>query len=1200
MKKRFKLAGSLIALLAAQTTFAAATSISNFPLAGLTTLEPNLIFILDDSDSIDGELLFNTYAGALWWNGTTKSFTDGSGNPLTPANFIPGNSSGTPWFEYIYLFPNGNGNPSPVIPTTTTRGARRTPDDFYWYYGYYAVPPIPAFAWTRDYEYNPLYYNPFVTYGPWPNAYINNGVSGYSQGNVSFSQANPTAALGDPSIPGSPTMNLTSTLTTTASNYTFRMVQGMTIPGASISGIQARQLTTAFNSYGAWAPVTTNLLIPNGKAYDVAIPYYPATYYVRDATCTSGPTCAVGPDGLALRQYQITSSNNTYPSGRTYAAEIQNFANWYQYYRKRKFMVASAMGNVLAQTYDLRAAIVTENNVQNNVTNAINMVDFNSTNPATNAQAILGVVDTNQSAIVSQQTAPAAAHYTLNFVGKQYMNNSSIIQAGCQVNASMFVTDGYPDVAPYVPMPVLPAYNRTTWGGTTPYTTTYANTIADIALYFYTTNLRPSFPTGLVPTNSANVTVNPDLNTNLHMSTYAFSLTSKGTIYGTGTPQATDPFANPPTWPGLAAYTDGAPALEDDMWHAALNSRAQMFNAQTFVATAGNFQSIIASIFSQASSGSSIGVSSPNITSSNNVAYVASYQSNSGDLAAYSIDINTGIISTTKQWDAASLLDAKNFNTRYIATFNGTNGIPFQWGSLSTTMQNSLNSPSTPPGPSDGQNILNYIRGDRSLETAVYRPRFHVLGDIVDANPAIVTGAVANYTDAGYTTFSNSVSSRTPMIYQGANDGMLHAFNLSTGQEAWAYIPGVVVSNLNALAGRTYSHRFYVDGTPTVGDVTDSSNNWHTILVGGLRAGGSGFYALDITDPSAASDSSVASKVLWEFPNNSTPTNVKNNIGLSFGQPVIVKTAAAGWVVLLTSGYNNINGDGKGHLFVLNAMTGSLIADILTTSGSSSSPSGLAQISAFAKNPSTNALIDYAYGGDLNGNVWRFDLSGTNTSSWNVKLLATLVDGSGTAQPITTAPELWQNGAYRMVYVGTGQLLGSSDLTSNATQTMYGLVDNMTNAPTISPLRSNLVQRTISGNTISNTPPVNYATNRGWYFDLKQAGERVTVDPIFALGTLVFNTNYPDADSCSAQGYEYVVDPNSGGGVAGGLFNGTSASIIALSTGLASKPTIIALPNGKVIAITHNSDNTITTLSIPTSSGIATTRSTAWKEVIAQ
>jgi type IV pilus assembly protein PilY1 len=1149
--------------------YAASTDISTLPLNTLATVAPNLIFILDDSDSLDSEVSMNTYAGWLWWNGKTNSFNDASGQALSPANFVPGvDSGGTPWFTYLYLFPNG-----------VTSGARRVGDDYYYFYGYYAVPPIPAYAYLRSSEYNPLYYNPNVTYKPWPPAYI-------SGNSVTFANQNPTQAISNPTIATSPKINLTTNQSTTNTNYTFRMAQGMVIPGSSMPGIQIKKLGTP-----NWISLNNNFTVPNNQAYDANIPYYPATYYVLDQSCASGPpVCVTAPDGKNLRRYEI-KNGNTFPSGRTYTAEMQNFANWYSYYRKRKHMLASAMGAVLPETANIRVGITTLNNVPS----SISMNDLNSTNPSTNVQSVLGVFDTNKS------TGPAPTNFVLNFVGQQYMNNKNIIQAACQTNTVMYVTDGYPNAPPYVPGVTLPAYSRSVFGGTTPYMTTYNNTIADIALYYYTTNLRPDLPVGLVPTNPSNTSVNADKNVNLHMNTYTLSLTAQGTIYGTGTPQALDPFANPPTWPSLAAYKDGAPAILDDMWHASINSRATMYNAQNFMNVASNLQTAISDILLQSAASSALGVANPNITASRNQAFAASYLGSTGDILPYVVDINIGTITPANTWSAQALLDNQSPASRLIATYNGSIGVPFLWGSLTASMQTALNS--TIPGPpsNDGSYVLNWVRGEKTYEGTYYRKRTHILGDLVNASPVIVAGSNFNYSDLGYSAFFTSIANRPETIYQGSNDGMLHAFDANTGAERWAYIPNLVVNNLKTLASKVYNHLFFVDATPTIGDVAiNNGTSWRTLLVGGLNAGGNGYYALDITDPVASSSANLASKVLWEFPNASTPTAVANNVGLSYGKPIIAKTRAYGWVVLVTSGYNNVNGDGRGHLFVLNPDTGALIKDIATTSGSPGSPSGLAQIAAFASHWNYDATIDYVYGGDLNGNVWRFDLSSSNINSWNVSLLASLVDSNNIPQPITSIPQLSRSGSYRLVYIGTGQLLGKTDLSTSQTQTMYALVDNLSASPTILNVRNNLFRQTVSGTNISNTV-VNFAVNPGWYFDFPSSGERLTTDPQLIFGVLVFNTSIPSASGCTVQSYKYAVDQATGGTLRASIFGNTTPwARISLSADYVSNPTIIVLPNKKVISIVHNSDNTFSNVVIPSTISTPQSKQVGWKEVIIQ
>ena len=1137
-----------------------ATDIANLPLNALNTVKPNLIFALDDSGSMDFEVLLNTNDGALWWDGSARSFTDTDGEPWFNATGITGSDGkGHTWYKYVYLFPNGS-----------AQDAREYTDTAAGSYGFFAIPPLPAYAYMRSSDYNPLYYNPYINYSPWVPAYI----SGTTQ---TYNNINPAQAPSHP-LYNMTSLNLIANLSSQASNWTFRMVAGMVIPGARVSGITGRK-----NGSGSWQSITNNYAIPSGEYWDVAIPYYPATYYLKDASCTSGSQCFTGPDGSRLRQYQIKSTVNSYPSGRNYAAEMQNFANWFSYYRKRKFMLSGAMGTVFSQLNGLRAGIVQFNNLA-----SVTMYDFDNPDNSQNSKVLLGIIYNNPS------NGGTPTRDALNYVGNQYMKNNKIIQYACQANAAMVLTDGFA----YMSNPSVPSYNQSTWGGTAPYTTTYSKTLADIALAYYSINLRPDLPTGLVPLNPNNTGPNADQNNNLHMNTYALSLGALGTIYGTGSAQATNPYLYPPSWPN--PNINANPTAIDDLWHATINARGAMFTAYNTSNVISYLQNLIGQVFLKAGSNSAVSIANVNVSASNNTIFVSSYTGSYGELQPYTVNVNSGQISVDSQaWSASNLLDQKTPSNRAIATYNGTTGIPFQWTSLPSSMQTALNSATSPPGPSDGQNVLAWLRGNQSLEGVNYRVRAHLLGDIVDAEPVPVIGAMANYIDAGYATFANTISNRTPMVYQAANDGMLHAFNANTGQEVWAYIPNLVFNNLKSLASAAYSHLFYVDGTPVVNDVADASNTWHTLLIGGLRAGGKGYYALDITNPAASTDSDAAAKVLWEFPNNATSSSVKANMGLSFGKPVIAKTKAAGWVVLVTSGYNNTTGDGKGHLFVLNPFTGTLIADIATPSGSTSNLSGLAQISGYAQNNQFDATIDYVYGGDLQGNLWRFDLSGSTTSSWNISLLATLVDDLGNPQPITTAPELTIINGRRMVYVGTGQLLGSSDLSTTQVQSMYGLVDNLSSTPTISPLRSNLVQKQVNNNTISNST-VDYTRYRGWVFDFPSAGERATTDPVLAQGVLVFNTNQPSATACTSSSFEYIVDPNTGGQVAGQLYNGLPVSRIAISNSFSSKPLIILLPNGQMASLIHTADNTITNIALPPAALTGIAKKIGWKEVLRQ
>lgn len=643
---------------------------------------------------------------------------------------------------------------------------------------------------------------------------------------------------------------------------------------------------------------------------------------------------------------------------------------------------------------------------------------------------------------------------------------------------------------------------------------------------------------------------------------------------------------------------------------------------------------VFTSVLSKGTAAAAVAVSNANVTSSDRSSFSTSFNSGtwSGDLRSFQIDLVTGLPSDTPTWSAKAQVDAITdvVNGRYIVTHKGTgatgptgNGIRFRASDLSSTQLNLLKTPLVTP--SDAADVIAFLRGDRSKEGTAYRIRASRLPDFVNAEPVFVGPPVQQFADNGYAAFVTSKAGRSKMVYQGGNGGMLHAFNAGTGKEEWAYVPNLVMGSLNNLSSRQgFVHRFYVDGTPLAADVDFSntasgsgSPSWRTILVGGLGKGGSGYYALDVTDPIPSGESGAAAKVLWEFPNSSISAADALNVGFTYGRPIILKTKARGWVVIVTSGYNNgtdtggSGGDGQGHVYVLDARNGALIKDIPTGVGTAADPSGLAKMSAFVDASDVDNTIKYLYGGDLKGNLWRVDFTANNPNQWSIAKLATFVDAGGNIQPVTTEPELAEVDEKPLVLVGTGQLFGESDIPGAAfpnphatqTQTMYGILDDLSNNPVVNPLRSQLVQQilTVDAATQNRTLTsngVDYTTQRGWYVDLPGTGERSNTDPALALGVLVFTTNVPDPDPCSPGGksFFYTIDYKTGGKLS---FSGASPfSGLFAGNALASRPTIIKLPNGMVRAIIRLSDSTNIAPGVPVPPSAATGKRVNWKEVL--
>jgi type IV pilus assembly protein PilY1 len=501
--------------------------------------------------------------------------------------------------------------------------------------------------------------------------------------------------------------------------------------------------------------------------------------------------------------------------------------------------------------------------------------------------------------------------------------------------------------------------------------------------------------------------------------------------------------------------------------------------------------------------------------------------------------------------------------SRFIATWNdqtGT-GAPFEMASISPAEQAALKPGfySSGNANADETKYLNYLRGDQTNEVSsttmgsiqAFRNRKILLGDIVDAGLTPVSTPLQTFSEAnnpGYPAFKVLWTTRPTVVYAGANDGMLHGFNGATGLEQFAYVPSAVfygpngtpqVDGLAVLGDPNYVHHNYVDATPAAFDVDMSHTgfpigtgapDWHSILIGGLGKGGKSFYALDVTDPAnMTSESAVAGKVLWEF--------TDSTMGYSYGTPVVVKTVKYGWVVILTSGYDN--SDGNGYLYIVNPKTGALLERIQTPSQAI----GLTQASAFVKDFS-DETADSVYVGDLQGQVWRFDLTGTPASYPQPVLLAVATDSGGARQPITTAPLIEIHPVTRQRYVlfGTGKLLAVSDVSNSQMQSFYAILDGTASGfnPVSTPiLRANLTPVTNPqlGGTAGSPPtaptPNSLLTGTmGWYTDLgidstSGISWRVTLNPQAFNGIVTFATSLTTAtDPCSPQGSSrvYAID----------------------------------------------------------------------------
>ncbi len=714
------------------------------------------------------------------------------------------------------------------------------------------------------------------------------------------------------------------------------------------------------------------------------------------------------------------------------------------------------------------------------------------------------------------------------------------------------------------------------------------------------------------------------------------------------TPTATvTGYANPVNW-ATSMWASGARTvaqgttnyLVPDHYYSGRDSAAMVSGLTSA------FSAIAASVNATTTS---LSLSSPQITSNGTTSYSAFYDPNNwtGDVQASTLTYDQyGNATLTQVWDGQSNLEAHvaadgfAANTgRIIVTWSSTVGdsatgaaVGFEAANLSATETTDLTATSS---TATATQVVNYLRGDRSNEglngSALFRSRQYLLGDIVDSKVVAVgapTSQLTAETNPGYSVFKSTYSTRNPVVYFGANDGMLHAFDGSTtggtaGQELWAYVPGALYAGptntpyTNGLVSRTYksfTHYNFVDATPVVGDVdfdnsgcatpfpcSPSASDWHTILVGGLGKGGMSYYAIDITNPAVmTSESAVAGKVLWEFSQKTiTAYGSTATIGYSYGPAVITKTAKYGWVVILTSGFDNSNG--IGYFFFVNPKTGALLEPPVSTGvGTATTPSGLAYSTTYVPDY-TDGTSDALYAGDVLGNLWRVDLTPTTGHYAAPFLLATAKDASNNPQPITTWPivEISNANSLRYVLFGTGRTLAFSDLSNTQINTIYSIYDGgpasgaflTPTSPTLPTGATYPVTRTELTDVTSLLTGVgtNPSGKMGWYTDLGASttapyvAEQVDINPAADNGFAAFGINLTTGSPCvSPSGTGRIVAFDVGTGVTAlTAGNGSTTAVATYNAPNRIEDVVFTNIGGSQVTLTVGTDYTPTQLVNP-------------------
>lgn len=772
---------------------------------------------------------------------------------------------------------------------------------------------------------------------------------------------------------------------------------------------------------------------------------------------------------------------------KTDLEDLQNFVNWFSYHRRRLFVLKDALASAIVNLRDIQVGIYASNGDLHLEALPVKI---------TGAQESGASLDQSQSVLDALYAVKAAGRNrlrdALDQVGRYFHQ-----QKQSTIGKSPFWSAGNAGACQHAYAVIIAASYRDddfsgignvdgNWGR--PFGDRWEDTLADIAMHYHENDIAPDL-TDLVPA------VGCDTAAHQHLVTCGLSFGVGGTAVFERLDQNTDPgkidnpqgpcadYAAVPDWP----FPDsGSPATIDDLWHAAVNSRglyAHAHGPQELYSALGRF----ADHFERASLAAAGEMGHSTTTIAGRIAFQTRYSSEdwSGDVVAYPADLqseNQAADHGAALWYASEQLERRhdNWDRRRIITYGGTwqdpQGIPFRYELLSDGQREALGSDLAAGSTADqkARRLLDYLRG---RSDPAFRQREHVLGDIVHSLPVEVEETV----------------------FVGANDGMLHAFDAVTGNERFAYIPNLIMDQVHHLGENDYTfrHRFYVDGEIFADEVMTDEFERQMLLVGGLGKGGKGYFCLRIGSrkrphsgnhvgpyerlfsikelSESHSENDFAKMLLWEYPMpehsvNGTDDNGNGatremgvsdrDMGYSFGQAYVVNANAPQNQYRPAVIFGNGYGSQSGHavLYILDGMKGRVIRKIDTGAGDDNGLSTPALIDI-----NMDRTVDYAYAGDLKGNLWKFDLTSSNPERWGVAygqdrdrngIMNTdqgdeplpLMRTAG--QAITARPDVMRmrsicaaQASGFMVVFGTGQYLTPEDRSDLSQQSIYGIWD---------------------------------------------------------------------------------------------------------------------------------------------------------------
>lgn len=1139
-------AAFLATLLALPVNAAVTVQIPADPLASGVRVAPNILFILDDSgsmartympDSVSSTSTPNVslYAyprNSLSYNPaiTYSPWMNADGTRLTGGTNYTDAYSSTRYVPYTGVKDDGS---TGVITTSGTtdlsadqqvfyvpQDTTRTDDAYLKVGTNYRIYVIPQAA--TDILSSSIYGNLTLTTGS-PSISPNSGTL-----NSSLVVDNTTAGV---SVGQALRFNINNTTSNSSRklNYWIYDPAGTQICSGVISGSNASQCTLLAATAGGYK-VSVQRTTNNSTTYSLSVD--------RSNSCNL--------DFSGSGKDFINCAAALPNASRTVAQELVNYSTWYSYFHTRNKVAKAgaaeafsdpSLGNKVRvgfttiwgeNPFYIPVGDLNDGRFTNN--------DGTNGNPATKSRSKwyshLFAADASGNTPLQKALTAAGEYYsnksfndasgntvTKTGVNGPYGPESSALS--CRQNFTILTTDGYwndstvdvgdadstsdtTEITNGLPA-ADPNYKHYKYTAKKPYSDSRKKTLADIAMYYWKRDLRTDLDNN-VPSSYPSDTVNDDPAFWQHMVTFGISIGLSGT---SGWKSISDVPANA-TWTDPTDAEDGDRI--DDLLHAAVNGRGTFVAATNPQLFADGLAAALAKINERAASFSNAGASDSTQLNSGTLIFTASYISGrwTGLLRA------EAAVSGAEVWRTSNAGLIPAYGSRKIFTRGGilTGGVGAGGTGGGTTFPtaNQSGALARTGGPANYEvtaaDNADYIKGNQAKEgssSGQLRVRSTVMGDVVNSSPAYVPDS--------------------DTVFIGANDGMLHAVNGSTGAEKFAYIPGIInFGNLADLSRGDYEHRWFVDGPIAISPKALSPDGTKNILVGTLGRGGKGLYSLDVTNPGSFG----AGDVKWERNSTSaTPGDSSDNMGMVLGAPVLAKVrngASTTSAVVLGNGINS--GSDKAALIVLNMDDGSVIKEIATDA---TTGNGLfAPTAIYAADGQT---IVYAYAGDLQGNIWKFDLTSTNSGSWSAKKIFHAEKTAGKPQPITggIASAIDPRTNTRWVFFGTGSYLTAADGndSSTSTQSMYGVMDDGGTGYD----RTSLFARTVTDGTGADAGERTFqpltstlmGTKKGWYVDLPDKGERIVQGAQMDGSFLVTASMMPSGNSCAdASGSGYI------------------------------------------------------------------------------